>query len=413
MPPEHASVSLPQGLPPDLADVSPGLRVPAGLVHVLLVEDDEADAVLVEDLLEDCEMAVRLTWVRSLGEARAHLTGEGAPDCVLLDLHLGDAHGVSAVTRLLEWAPHAAVVVLTGLAEAQAGLAAVAAGAQDYLAKGQVDPLWLGRVIRYAVQRRQVQQTASQLQAERIRSEENARLERGLLPRPLVTGSQLEVVSRYRPGRDYSVLGGDFFDVVEADDGVHAVIGDVAGHGPAEAALGVCLRVAWRSLILSGVRGVRLLQLLEELLIAERDEPEVFVTATSVTVLPDEPAARVMRAGHPGLLLHIPGGVEWYEPEGGLALGMIPGLDTWSEHVVPFDDEVGMALFTDGLFEGRIDADGQRLDAPGLLELARSHAHRRSDDFVDSLIIGAEDASAPYGGLADDVAVLYLKRNSS
>jgi len=413
MPPEHASVSLPESLPSGLVEAAseaPGLT---DTVHVLLVEDDRADAVLVEDLLQDCDLSTRLTWVRSLAEARRSLTGDDAPDCVLLDLHLGDAHGVSVVTRLLEWAPDAAVVVLTGLAEAQAGLAAVAAGAQDYLAKGQVDPEWLGRVIRYSVQRRRVQQAAAQLQAERIRLEENARLERGLLPRPLVSDTRVGVVSRYRPGRDYSVLGGDFFDVVEAEDGVHAVIGDVAGHGPAEAALGVCLRVAWRSFILSGVRGTRLLRLLEELLVAERDEPEVFVTATSVSVSLDEPVARIARAGHPGLLLHTPGRVEWYEPEGGLALGMIPGMDTWTEHVIPFDDGTGITLFTDGLFEGRVSAIGERLDVTGLLDLARAHAHRWSDDFVDALITGAEEASAPYGGLADDVAVLYLKRNSA
>ena len=61
------------------------------------------------------------------------------------------------------------------------------------------------------------------------------------------------MVARYRPGRANALLGGDFYDVVETPDGtVHAVIGDVCGHGAAEAAIGVCLRVAWRSLVLAG-----------------------------------------------------------------------------------------------------------------------------------------------------------------
>ncbi|MDX6745060.1 SpoIIE family protein phosphatase [Actinocorallia sp. A-T 12471] len=408
MPPEHASVSL--GAP--RGEAAPDLLEPMGTVHVLLVEDDRGDKFLVEGLLEECGMATRLTWARSMAEAHEHLTGQDEPDCVLLDLHLGDAQGLSAVTRLLAVAPDAAVVVLTGLSEARAGLAAVAAGAQDYLAKGQVDPEGLGRIIRYAVQRRQVQQAAAQLQAERIRAEENARLERGLLPRPLVTDELLEVVSRYRPGRDYSLLGGDFFDVVEAEDGVHAVIGDVSGHGPAEAALGVCLRVAWRSFVLSGVRGTRLLGLMEELLDAEREEPETFVTATIITLPTGKSTARVARAGHHGLLMHKPGTVEWYEPEGGLALGMVPGLDTWTEHTVPLDTGTGIVLFTDGLFEGRTSDDGHRLDISGLLDLAGTEAHRESAGFVDAMIAGAEEASAPYGGLADDVAVLYVRRTA-
>ncbi|GAB2817183.1 SpoIIE family protein phosphatase [Actinocorallia aurea] len=409
MAPEHGSVSV--GAP--RGEAVPELLEPPSTVEVLLVEDDRGDAVLVEDLLEECGMAARLTWVRSLAEAREWLRGPDEPDCVLLDLHLGDAQGVSAVTRLLETAPGAAVVVLTGLSEANAGLAAVAAGAQDYIAKGQVDADVLGRIIRYAVQRRQVQQAAAQLQVQRIRAEENARLERGLLPRPLVTDPRVEVVSRYRPGRAHSLLGGDFFDVVEADDGVHAVIGDVSGHGAAEAALGVCLRVAWRSLILSGVRGTRLLGLLEEILDAEREEPETFVTATTVTLPAGASSALVSRAGHHGLLLHEPGEVAWYEPEGGLALGMVPGLDTWTEHTVPVDDKTGLVLFTDGLFEGRVSEDGGRLDISGLLEVARGSAGLGSAAFVDALITGSEEASAPYGGLADDVAVLYLRRSLS
>ncbi|WP_123663730.1 PP2C family protein-serine/threonine phosphatase [Actinocorallia herbida] len=409
MSPEHGSVSV--GAP--RSEAVPDLLEPAGSVDVLLVEDDPGDAVLVEGLLEESGLDARLTWVRSLAEARERLAKPDEPDCVLLDLHLGDAQGVSAVARLLEVAPGAAVVVLTGLSEARAGLAAVAAGAQDYVAKGQVDPDGLGRIIRYAVQRRQVQRAAAQLQAQRIRAEENSRLERGLLPRPLVTDPLVEVVSRYRPGRAYSLLGGDFFDVVEADDGVHAIIGDVSGHGPAEAALGVCLRVAWRSLILSGVRGTRLLGLLEELLDAERAELETFVTATTVTLPAGESAARVARAGHHGLLLHAPGKVTWYEPEGGLALGMVPGLETWTEHTVPLDDRTGVALFTDGLFEGRVSDEGHRLDISGLLDLARTHAGLESAAFVDALIAGGEEASAPYGGLADDVAVLYLRRSPS
>src|SRR5206468_2012152 len=102
--------------------------------------------------------------------------------------------------------------------------------------------------IRYAAQRKHVEQASAALQISALRAEENARLERGLLPSPLLHTKDLEVVARYRPGRSQSLLGGDFYDVVETGDGtVHAVIGDVSGHGAAEAAIGVCLRVAWRS----------------------------------------------------------------------------------------------------------------------------------------------------------------------
>ena len=59
--------------------------------------------------------------------------------CVLLDLGLPDSRGLQGVRWLQESAPLVAVVVLTGLADEHLGAEAVAAGAQDYLVKGQVD----------------------------------------------------------------------------------------------------------------------------------------------------------------------------------------------------------------------------------------------------------------------------------
>ncbi|MBW8487098.1 PP2C family protein-serine/threonine phosphatase [Actinomadura parmotrematis] len=378
--------------------------------HLLLVEDDPGDALLIEEFLADTGLRIRLTWARTIARALELLADGERPACVLLDLHLPDSQGLDGLSTMLAAAPQAAVIVLTGLSEAQAGLAAVGVGAQDYLLKGQLEPEWLGRAIRYAVQRKQVELSAAALQAGRLRAEENARLERGLLPRPLVSGDRLDVVTRYRPSRMHALLGGDFFDVVETADGaVHAVIGDVAGHGAAEAAMGVCLRVAWRSFVLAGLSGPPLIEMLERLLLAERADNEAFVTLTSITLTPDRRAARVVRAGHPGLLLRDGAGeVTLVETAGGIALGMMPGLGEWPEERVAMPPGSGLLLFTDGLFEGLTGPEGQRLDLSGLLVLARRRAGLPAEEFVDALIAGAEAASAEHGGLADDVAVIHL-----
>lgn len=127
---------------------------------ILLVEDDAGDALLVEEMLADGELDSALTWCRTLAEARRFLAACRTPCCVLLDLHLPDVHGLDAVTQLVESAPDAAVVVLTGTAEADTGLSAVATGAQDYLVKGRLDPQALGRSVRYALQRKQVERAA-------------------------------------------------------------------------------------------------------------------------------------------------------------------------------------------------------------------------------------------------------------
>jgi serine phosphatase RsbU (regulator of sigma subunit) len=375
---------------------------------LLLVEDDAGDYLLVEELLADSGIRATLLWARSLAEAKEMLRRDGAPDCILLDLNLSDARGLEVVSALLAAAPAVPVVVLTGLAEEKAGLAAVAAGAQDYLIKGQSAPDVFSRAIRYAAQRKHVEQASAALQISAVRAEENARLERGLLPTPLLHTGLMEVVARYRPGNEQSLLGGDFYDVVETADGtVHAVIGDVAGHGPAEAATGVCLRVAWRSLVLAGIRTPALIELLEQMLVAEREADRVFATLTCLAFPPDRGLVRVVRAGHPGLLLRLGGLVELVEGQAGPALGLMPGL-RWQEEELALPPGASLVLFTDGLFECRTGPGSERLGEDGLLAVARELATLGPATFTDSLIERIEAAAMPYGGLADDVAVVHL-----
>ncbi|MFG3200426.1 PP2C family protein-serine/threonine phosphatase [Streptomyces sp. NPDC048192] len=379
---------------------------------VLLIEDDEADALLVEELVADCTPGMRLTWVRSLADARDAMAKE-TPDCVLLDLHLPDSHGLEGVARVRQHAD-VAVVVLTGLAEESAGLAAVAAGAQDYLVKGRVEAELFGRAVRYAIQRKLAEQAAAALQAGQLRAEENRRLERGLLPTPLLGDTpDLEVVARYLPGREQALLGGDFYDVVQTPDGsVHALIGDVSGHGPDEAALGVGLRIAWRTLVVSGATGARQLSTLEEILVAERTGEQIFATLTSLHLLPDGRSARVMRAGHPGMLLRAGDEVQWVEVPGGPALGVLPsGMARWPVEDVTLPAGAGIVLFTDGLFEGRTGPGHERLGEQGLLQAARASVALPAEEFVDRLIGHAEALAEDYGGLADDVAVVHLRWN--
>jgi serine phosphatase RsbU (regulator of sigma subunit) len=401
--------------PADTSTTRPGLGDcpdpdwPVDPRTLLLVEDDAGDALLVEELLRDSDLHATVTWTRTLAAAKQAL-GEGQETlaCVLLDLHLPDAQGLQAVTEVLAAAAGVPVVVLTGLAEERAGLAAVAAGAQDYLVKGQLPPRAFGRAIRYAAQRKQVERASAALQVSALRAAENARLERGLLPTPLLRGSRVDVVARYRPGREDALLGGDFYDVVETPDGtVHAVIGDVSGHGAAEAAVGVCLRVAWRSLVLAGIGAPQLMTLLEQILVAERTGEQDFATLTYLSLPPRRASMGVVRAGHPGLLLRASGRVELVEDAGGPALGVLSGA-AWRQVELPLPRGAHLMLFTDGLFEGRTGPGNERLGERGLVALAAKLAALPPAPFVDALIEQVERASAAHGGLVDDLAVVHI-----
>src|SRR6266566_3224309 len=80
-------------------------------VQVLLVEDDDGDAVLVGELLREVGAAVVVRRARSLVQAKDLVSGAA---CVLLDLGLPDSQGLNGLRQLLQLEPEAAIVVLTG-----------------------------------------------------------------------------------------------------------------------------------------------------------------------------------------------------------------------------------------------------------------------------------------------------------
>jgi PAS domain S-box-containing protein len=121
-------------------------------LKVLLVEDNPADARLVREWLDDAQADVSVTHTPRLSDALAQLQ-RGGFHAVLLDLTLPDSEGLDTFIRTYERAPHAPIVVLTGLADTSLAARAVREGAQDYLVKGECDGATLHRTLRHAVER--------------------------------------------------------------------------------------------------------------------------------------------------------------------------------------------------------------------------------------------------------------------
>jgi serine phosphatase RsbU (regulator of sigma subunit) len=376
-------------------------------LRVLLVEDDEGDAFLVRELLHEAEAPFELVVATSLREAT---TKVGGIQCILLDLGLPDAEGIDGLRKLLAVAGSAAVCVLTGRSDEHLGVAAVAEGAQDYLVKGQVDGVLLSRALRYAIERKRADENAQRLREIELRQAESARLERGLLPQPLMSTDEVAVHTFYRSGRAMGLLGGDFFDVVQAaGNRLHVIVGDVCGHGVDEAALGVELRVAWRALVLAGVPDEQILGALEQVLMSERRAREVFATVASVVLDLSANRATVRLAGHPPPVVLAGGRSAPVAARGGIVLGVSPKPAPATEVELAGEDW-SLLMYTDGLIEARTGAGNERLDVDGLCRLLdEPDARAVSLAALPAWLVGrAEQANG--GPLADDVAMLLISR---
>lgn len=133
-------------------------------LHVLLIDDDEAGADLVRDVLSGHAGRFDLVVAPTLAQAITHL-GACRYDVALLDLTLPDSSGLASVAAISARFPETPVVVLTELADDQIAFQALDCGAQDYLPKGQAAREQLPRTLRHAIQRHQIQHENQRLVA--------------------------------------------------------------------------------------------------------------------------------------------------------------------------------------------------------------------------------------------------------
>jgi sigma-B regulation protein RsbU (phosphoserine phosphatase) len=227
----------------------------------------------------------------------------------------------------------------------------------------------------------------------------------GALQRALATDA------RPRPGLDVAgridsaegVLAGDFIDLVDLDDGrLVLVLGDVSGHGPEAAVVGLLLKAA-----LHGVVGrVRPTEVLPAVRGTLADRHESFATIAAVVVDPRAGTLSWLNAGHPApLLVPADGPTRELDPTGPL-LSVVLDDATWWLGTAAFGPGDMLVMFSDGAVEARSD-DGRELGSEGIERAIRSAAGLPAEDVVRR-VRGAVRDHAPV--VRDDVTVLVVRR---
>jgi integral membrane sensor domain MASE1/serine phosphatase RsbU (regulator of sigma subunit) len=175
-------------------------------------------------------------------------------------------------------------------------------------------------------------------------------LQAGLLPTELPEIPGIETAIYYRPAGEHQIVGGDFYDVFEADDGSWAVVvGDVVGKGAEAAATTALARYTLRAAAVHERQPSRILAELNHAI--RRQTPDQSCTAVYLRVELERRGrahATLANGGHPPpLLLRAQGSVERFDT-GSLVLGVEEdaGLTDRAMELRPGD---AMLIYTDGL----------------------------------------------------------------
>lgn len=125
------------------------------VLTVLLIEDNEIEALLIKEQLNDSNYV--LYNAKSFLEGKHLLSQNIVFDAVLLDLTLPDSEGVNTFHKFQFYAPHLPIIILTGIEDEEVVIDTLQNGAQDFLVKRHVTANALKRSIRYAIERKQTE----------------------------------------------------------------------------------------------------------------------------------------------------------------------------------------------------------------------------------------------------------------
>ncbi|MGY1592314.1 SpoIIE family protein phosphatase [Geodermatophilus sp. SYSU D00708] len=222
-------------------------------------------------------------------------------------------------------------------------------------------------------------------------------LQRTLLLEELPKVPGVALAARYRPSAA-DVVGGDWYDLVPLPSGrVSIVLGDVAGHGLAAAAITAQLRHALRAHLLRDLGPAAALRGLNEVIAALL--PGELATAVVAVLDPVTGAVAIANAGHLPVLHVTPGGADLLVAGHGPALGLLDDAD-YPEARLHVTGDDRLLLYSDGLVERRDVPLEERL-----AELRAAVAAGRDPDTLLDDVLAALDP--PHD---DDVTLVGLGR---
>ncbi len=375
-------------------------------LQVLIIEDSESDAILILSLLRRGGYDPQFQRVATAAELSAALKQQPW-DVVLADHCMPGFNSIEALGMVKALDPDLPFIIVSGVIGDDLAVAAMKAGAQDYLMKSNLARLVVAveRELIEAADRRARREAEQALLAQREELRIARDVQQRLFPEnpPVVAGCDLAGSSIAA-----AATGGDYFDFIpDAAGGLYVVEGDVTGHGLGPALLMADVRAYLRALLLSGRSLAEILAQARHLLQADLGGDQ-FITLFLGRLDPPRRAWEYLSAGHPaGYVLGAEGGVKAELAASTSALG----IDETRPSPVPrrLELEPGdlVLLMTDGVAEAR-SGTNEEFGEERALDMVRRERARPAADIVQRLLEAVRNHAGP-DNVQDDMTAIVIK----
>lgn len=322
--------------------------------QVLLIEDSAGDSRIIRELLGECAGAIRfdLEWVNRLSAGIARLAAGGI-DVVLLDLTLPESHGLETFYRAYAASRDVPIVVLTGNTDDELALAAIEAGAQDFLHKGDVSSREISSSLRFSIERSRRKRAERVLRANEEELRTARHIQQKLFPASSPHIDGYDIAGASHPAE---LTGGDYFDFVPMRN--HSwgiVIADVSGHGFGPAMLMTDTRAYLRAFSQTYTDVGEILGLVDRSLFSDTAGNH-FVTLILMRLIPRQRTLVYSSAGHPTFYLLDRGGAVKRRLEStSVPLGVFEGCSFPKSESIALSPGDLILLVTDGVIDSGPD----------------------------------------------------------
>ena len=379
--------------------------------YKILVVDDEPDLepLVLQRMRRDIRAhRYEFVFAQNGVEALERLNEDEGIDMVLSDINMPRMDGLTLLEQIPQVDPEVRAVIISAYGDMKNIRTAMNRGAFDFVTK-PIDfedlKVTIERTLRHMAEWREALSSRDKLVALQNELDVASKMQQSILPTHFPKGSDYEVFGNMEPARS---VGGDFFDVMQLDNGhIGLAIADVSDKGVPAALFMMSTRTLLKGSAIGSSNPSEVLGEVNDLL-NEDNDTAMFVTTLYATYDPASGELSYANGGHNSpLIVHADGTSHLLPLTGGIALGVVPDLE-YEQNTVTLLPGDTLVLYTDGVTEA-MNVDGEEFGTQRLQEVFVGPNSKNGQE-ASQAVFQAVSSFAGDTPQSDDITCLTLCR---
>ena len=371
---------------------------------ILLVDDD---AMILAGLKRHLRSQFRIETALSGEEALKIIDEKGPFAVVVSDYKMPGMNGIDFLCKVKTVDPDTVRMMLTGSADMSTAIAAVNEGSIFQFHPKPCPAETLGQAIKSGIDKyRETTDSQTEMKKVKMSLEQASQIQQTLAPKsdPDVEGYDIAGKSIW-----CDETSGDYYDFIQPGDWkqekVGIVVADVIGHGISAALLMTTVRASLRERILSPGSGPAIVSHVNNSLVKDIEELNLFVTMFYSEIDLDQKRFRWVHAGHEPAIVYDPArdSIEALGGDG-VPLGVVDNWD-YEESEIGIESGQIILIGTDGIKEA-YNSHGEYFGNDRLMTIIRDHAAKPAKDLLKEVFDGLNRFRYPAERLDDETLVI-------